>query len=303
MSQKVLITGGAGFIGSHLVQAYLEAGFAVVVVDKKAKPEIFSGTEIKYYQQDITVAGVEDIFDIEKPQIVNHHAALINVARSFKDTLSYTSTNVLATIKLLELAKKYQIRQFIFASSVAVYGNTKDLPIKETQPTQPESFYGLDKLLAEYYLSLYKPYFKTMIFRYANVYGPRQTASAEGGVVAIFCQSIAKNKPIFIYGSGEQTRDFVYAGDVAQANILASQQQTEGVMHVSTGTKTSINQLFQKLAKIAGFSQSAIYQVQREGDILDSVLDNSVIKQKLGWQVGTELDTGLCQTYDYFNNL
>jgi len=300
MNKKILITGGAGFIGSHLVEAYLAGGYQVTVLDKKIEPPYLKSLPINYYQQDINQAGIEEIFEKERPEIINHHAALINVAESMENPLSYTQTNVLATIKLLELGKKYQISQFIFPSSAAVYGEINKLPIKEDNLCAPDSFYGLDKLLAEYYVKTYKPYFATTIFRYGNVFGPRQIADAEGGVVAIFCQNLAKQLPCRIYGDGQQTRDFVYVKDVALANVAAATKHISGLMHVSTGVMTSINQLYINIANLADNSSLPIYEKTRKGDIKDSVLDNSVIQNILNWRPETTLAKGLSETWEYF---
>jgi len=300
MATKVLITGGAGFIGSHLVQEYLESGFEVLVVDLQAKPKLFDKLPINYYQQDITQVGLEDIIAKEKPELINHHASLINVSESFVKPVTYTTTNVLATIKLLELAKKYQAKQFIFASSAAVYGNATQFPIKETDKTSPESFYGLDKLLAEWYISIYSQFFTTTIFRYANVYGPRQTSNAEGGVVAIFCQKLAEGNRPTIFGNGDQTRDFVYVKDVALANIAASKLNKNLILHVSTGTQISVNELYKSISKIYNIDNKAIYQKARDGDIYDSVMSNERIKKVLSWVPKYSLNIGLTETAAYF---
>lgn len=302
MAKKILITGGAGFIGSHLVETYLEAGFTVVVVDKKENPDTFAKLPLKYYQQDIGSPEVEHIFQTEKPDIINHHAALINVTKSLLNPVEYTRTNVLATINLLELAKKYEVEQFIFASSAAVYGLGTDLPIRENSTLKPMSFYGLDKMLCEYYLNLYNQDFITTIFRYANVYGPRQTCSAEGGVVAIFCQSLASNKAVSIFGDGQQTRDFIFVKDIAQANLQAVKQNIKGLMHVSTGTKTTINDLYNLLSCISQTKLKPDYQPERSGDIRNSVLDNSSISQILDWKTKYSLEQGLKLTWEYFRN-
>lgn len=300
MNKKVLITGGAGFIGSHLVKTYLDGRYEVVVVDKKVKSNHSKSALVQYYQQDITQPGLDEIFKREKPDIINHHAALIHVQDSFQNPVEYTQTNVLATINLLELAKQYKIQQFIFASSAAVYGNSETQPLTETMPTKPDSFYGLDKLLSEYYIRLYSKYFTTTIFRYANVYGPLQTSSAEGGVVAIFCQALSRGIVPEIYGNGNQTRDFIYVKDVALANLLSSQKNVEGLMQVSTNRQTSINTLLNLLISFSGKKLDPIYKPKRNGDILHSFLDNAVIKRQLGWEPRYNLENGLQETWDYF---
>jgi UDP-glucose 4-epimerase len=300
---KVLITGGAGFIGSHLTETYLETGYEVIVVDKKKKPDVFKNyPKIIYYQIDICDPNIENIFSKHKPDIVNHHAALINVFDSLKKPTEYTKTNVWGTIRLLELSKKYKVKQFLFASSVAVYGDVKKLPITENQKCQPISFYGLDKLIAEYYINLFQKEFAPTIFRYSNVYGPRQTSSAEGGVVAIFCNSLSENKQISIYGDGNQARDFVYVKDVVRANIMASQKKISGVFHVSTNQKTSINKLYKIIAKNCKSDLKPKFKPARKGDIYESILQNTEIKKSLNWQPKYNLEKGIMETTDYFEN-
>lgn len=303
MTKKILITGGAGFIGSHLVEGYIEAGYDVVVVDKKEKPEYLKNLPITYYQQDIVDTNLETVFEKEKPHIVNHHAALIHVAESLQNPVAYAQTNVLATIKLLELSRKYGVEQFLFASSVAVYGDTKELPIKESSSKTPLSFYGLDKLMAEWYIQLYSQFFTTTIFRYGNVYGSRQTSSAEGGVVAIFCQALSRNLSPKIHGDGTQTRDFIFVKDIANANILATTENVGGILQVSTGKETSVYELYEQILAVSGKNINPEHVAPRAGDIQKSVLDNSLIQQALLWRPAYDLEKGLKETWEYFYNI
>jgi UDP-glucose 4-epimerase len=200
----------------------------------------------------------------------------------------------------LEAGKKSGISQFIFASSVAVYGNTDHLPIKETEPRRPISIYGVSKATAELYVGLYQESFTTTIFRYANVYGPRQDASAEGGVVAIFCEQLKKRQPVTIFGDGKQTRDFVFVGDVARASKQAILKRKGGIFNVSTGQATSINQLYTLLGRRAGRSDKPFHTKVRAGDIRQSVLDNHMAQEKLTWQPNLSLQEGLKLAWESF---
>ncbi len=298
--KKVLITGGAGFIGGHLVDVYLKNSYQVVVVDKQPLSRKITNTNFQFYQQDITKTGIEQIIKQFHPNIINHHSAEIHVPQSFHNPIFYNQQNVLATIRLLELGKKYQIKQFIFASSTAVYGKVNQFPITENFTTKPTSFYGLDKLMAEKYIQLYAKYFTTTIFRYANVYGPRQTSSAEGGVVAIFAQNIINNKPVTIYGNGKQTRDFVYVKDVAQANLLASNKNIAGLMQIATNQEISVNYLYQIMQNLYNKNLQPRYLPPREGDVMRNVMTNHTAKQTLAWQVKYDIQKGLKETLESF---
>lgn len=258
---------------------------------------------VKIFQYDITDEAVEEVFQIFKPEVVNHHAASIHVADSFQNPSEYENNNVLGTIKLLELGKKYQIKQFIFPSTAAVYGDTQKFPIQESDPINPQSFYGLNKFIAEQYIKLYSNHFITTIFRYANVYGPRQASSAEGGVVAIFAKSLSdSNSQITINGDGNQTRDFIYVKDIAKANLLAIEKQKTGIFHVSSNYETSINQLYESIQKILKTDKAPQYGPKRDGDIEKSIMDNALIISHLGWKPQFTLDSGLKETVMYFNN-
>jgi UDP-glucose 4-epimerase len=302
---KILLTGGIGFIASHIAQTYLENNHQVFIIDKNPKsklPACLKG-QVKYFHFNLTKSGFEDIIHKMKPDIVNHHAALISVSQSQKHPTKYANNNVLSTYKLLELSQKYQVKQFIFASSVAVYGDTKNLPIKENTPLNPKSFYGLNKLSCEYAIKLFQNKFKTVIFRYSNVYGPRQDSSAEGGVVAIFARNLINQTTSTIYGNGNQTRDFIYVKDVAQANLLAIKNQSSGIFNISSNQETSINNLYQIMQKIAQSNSKANYQEGRLGDIYRSYLDNTKAKNLLKWQPEYSLEKGLKETIDYFKNV
>lgn len=298
---KVLVTGGAGFIGSHLVDLLIAEGFTVAVVDdlSHGKKENVN-KKATFFHEDIKSPRLERIFSQFKPDVVNHHAALVSVPESQKRPLKHIDTNVAGTLKLLEAGKKSGIKQFIFASSVAVYGDTNRLPVAEDHPLQPISIYGVSKATAESYVGLYKESFTPTIFRYANVYGPRQNGGAEGGVVAIFCEQLKKGQPVTIFGDGKQTRDFVFVGDVARANLQAIVGRTAGVFNISTQKATSINQLYTLMSRAAGSSGKPLYKQAKLGDICHSLLDNRLAKKMLTWQPKHSLPEGLKVTVEGF---
>jgi len=282
---RILITGGAGFIGSHITDLYVKKGHQVAVIDSLShgrKENVHK--KASFFHADITSPQISRIFSKFKPQVVNHHAALVNVSESMKSPTMDGKVNVLGTLNLLENAKKAKVKQFIFASSVAVYGEPKKFPVKENARLRPISFYGISKLISEKYITLYKGDFLTTIFRYGNVYGPRQDSSAEGGVVAIFINNLVRNKDCIIYGDGKQTRDFVSVFDVAQANLLATEKKIGGVFNISTNKETSILDLYKLLKNKIDSKSQLRFAKPRKGDIKNSVLDNKKAKKVLAWR-------------------
>ncbi len=301
---KILLTGGAGFIAGHIAQKYLESGYQVFILDKKPEKLLRQDLigKVEYFCQDLTQKGVNEIFAKVKPDIVNHHAALISVPESQQIPVKYEENNVLATINLLELAQKHDIKQFLFASSVAVYGNPKKFPIKENFDCNPNSFYGLNKYICEKYINLFSHKFKTAIFRYANVYGPFQNSSAEGGVIAIFAQNLVNNRKSIIYGNGNQTRDFIFVEDIAQANLLATQKLFSGLINISSNKEISINKLYMLMQNLTNNKILPIYQKERAGDIKKSLLVNQKAKKLLNWMPNYKLEHGIKKTLTYFKN-
>lgn len=293
---RILVTGGAGFIGSHIVDLLITEGFTVAVVDdlSHGKKENVN-SKATFFHEDIKSPRLERIFLKFNPDVVSHQAALVSVSQSQKHPLKDVETNVAGTLKLLGVSKKAGIKQFIFASSVAVYGETKKLPIKETEPLQPISIYGISKATAESYVRLYKDSFIPTVLRYANVYGPRQDGSAEGGVVAIFCGQLKQSKPVMIFGDGKQTRDFVYVADVARANYLAIKKKAGGVMNISTDEEITILDLYQLCQQVTGVKRPPIFALPRTGDIFRSVLGNKLARKRLGWKPTISLKKGLSE--------
>lgn len=305
---KVLVTGGAGFIGSHIVEQLLEEGYQVVVVDNfSTGKKSFLPRNIPIYKMDIQSTELQQIFKEEKPEIVIHTAAQVDVNSSIKNPQNDASINILGTINLLNCCHKYKVRKVIYSSSCAVYGVTEDCSIKESFLISPLSFYGISKFVVELYMKVYHSLYDLnyIILRYANVYGPKQSASGEGGVVSIFCKKILKKELPVIYGTGEQTRDFVFVKDVAEANIKAITKGKNQIINIGCNEKTSIKELYQLLLSLNPtlfITQPPINHPTRQGDILHSRLDNTKAKQILKWEPNYTLKEGLEDTLNYYRN-
>lgn len=296
---KVLVTGGAGFVGSHVVDTLIENKHEVVVCDSLvsgSKGNIHPGA--RFYQVDIRSADLEDIFKQEKPEIVYHLAAQSVVPPSIKDPMYDESVNVGGTLNLLEMMRKYEAKKIIYSSSAAVYGNPVELPVKEDHPIQPLSPYGLSKWIAEHYLALYQRMYGLdyTAFRYANIYGPRQTPEGEGGVVSIFVDQIKKEETPTINGDGRHTRDYIYVGDVAQANLMAMDRGSQAVVNLGTGKAVSILELLLLLEEVTGKPLKAEHGAERVGDIVHSALHPGRASQALQWEARTSLLDGLKKT-------
>lgn len=296
---KILVTGGAGFIGSHIVDHLISRGDQVVIVDNLSTgKEENLNPKAKFYRLDLTDPQLTTILKQERPEVVIHQAAQTQVQRSIQDPLFDANSNILGTINLLEASRQSGVRKIIFASSAAVYGNPAYLPIDEKHPIQPLSGYGIGKYTAEQYLQIYYNLYgiQYTILRYANVYGIRQDAKGEGGVISIFIDRVIHQQPIAIFGNGEQTRDYIYVEDVARANIAAIDRGDGEVFNIGTGVRTSINQLVELLSQVTGNPVTKEYQDERSGDIKDSVFDNKKAKVLLKWEPMIELYRGIEKT-------
>ena len=314
--QTILVTGGAGFVGSHLVDKLIELGHKVVVLDnlstgkKENLPACFAMQSIagrnkkaKFYKIDILSPKISQIFKKEKPEIVYHFAFQINVRKSVEDPIENANVNILGTLNILENCRKYKVKKFIFASSVGVYGNPKFLPIQENHPLNPISPYSITKLTIEKYLQFYQT--KGLDFvslRFSNIYGPRQRSSGEGGVVAIFIDRILKGKRPIIFGNGNQTRDFLYVADAVEVAIRALKTKAGSIYNVSTNKETKIKDLLKLITKILNKKAKPIFKPFRQGEIIHSRIDYSKIKKELGWQPKYSLKRGLDETIDWFEN-
>ena len=257
---KALITGGAGFIGSHIADSLVKNGDSVVVVDNLQTGKLANlPSRVTFYREDITQPLLRGIFCREQPEVVFHQAAQVSVPKSVADPKLDVRINVLGAINVLEAAKASGVRKVIFASSAAVYGEPQYLPIDEAHPIAPQTPYGLAKHTVERYLALYRELYglRYTVLRYANVYGPRQDGGGEGGVVAIFAQRLSAGLVPTVFGSGEQTRDFVFVGDVAAANLAAIAQADGQVLNISTQKAISVNALYVKMAALWGVTLPA----------------------------------------------
>lgn len=297
MSEVALVTGGAGFIGSHVVDALLAAGYSVAVIDNLSHGQRENvNAAARFYEVDIRDAeAVAAVFEQERPAVISHHAALADVRASMVDPAGYAQSNIIGTINLLQAAKANGARKFLFASTGgAVYGNPEELPATERCPVRPLDPYGVSKLACEYYLDAYRRNFGLdyCALRYANVYGPRQNGDGEAGVVAVFARGMLANRDLTIWGDGRQSRDFVYVGDIAQANALAAQVGS-GIYNIGTGLPTDIVTLARTLAQISGYTKEINHGAAKLGEVRHSYLDSHKARRELGWEPGVTLREGL----------
>lgn len=300
---KVLVTGGAGFIGSHVVDLLIENGYEVVIVDNLSTgKEEFINEKAIFYKKDITDDDLYEIFEKEKPDYVIHQAAQIDVQKSIDNPVFDAKVNVLGTVNLLECCRKSGVKKTVYASSAAVYGNPEYLPIDEGHRINPISYYGISKHTPEHYFEVYRQLYdlKYTILRYANVYGIRQDPKGEGGVISIFIDKMLKGEMPVIFGDGNQTRDFVYVKDVAKANLLALEKGDNEIVNISTNKPTSINELVDLMNKIMNTSLEPVYKEPRKGDIVHSYLDNKKALDVLGWKPEYSLEEGLKETIEYY---
>jgi UDP-glucose 4-epimerase len=301
---KILVTGGAGFIGSHVVDTFLAAGHSVAIVDNLSTGrEQNLNSEARFYKIDIRDPKLIEVLETEKPDIIDHHAAQIDVRKSVTDPIFDAQINILGTLNLIDAACKTGVRKFIYISSGgAAYGEPVYLPCDEKHPIDPLSPYGVTKHTIEHYLFLYKQIYGLdyAVLRYANVYGPRQDPYGEAGVVAIFSGQMLANKPVTIFGSGEQERDFVYVKDCARANLIVAGKEHGGIYNIGCGVGTNINQIFSTLKTITRYPLEAQYAPAKAGETYKIYLDNQLAAKELGWNPNIRLEEGLRQTVEYF---
>ena len=301
-----MVTGGAGFIGSHIVNAYIDAGHDVVIIDDLSSGEMsFVNPKAMFYQLNIHSPDVKRILEKEKISAINHHAAQISVSESVSDPLFDANSNIIGTLQLLQNAVSLKIDKFVFASTGgALYGEQTVFPANEEHPCHPLSPYGISKLCAEKYINYFRTQhgLNTAVLRYSNVYGPHQNPHGEAGVVALFCQRLMEGLPPVICGDGEQTRDFISVRDVVQANIIALDSKCEGTFNVGTGTETSVNFLTKELLKVSGITTSAKYSPPKKGEQRRSSIDSKKLLESFGWKPCISLEEGLFETINYFKN-
>ena len=303
---NILVTGGAGFIGSHIVKAYIDAGHSVTIIDDLSTGEMkLVNSKATFYKLDIHSPEVKNVLEKEKISVINHHAAQISVSESVSDPLFDANSNIIGTLQLLQNAVSLKIDKFVFASTGgAMYGDQTIFPASEEHPCHPLSPYGISKLCAENYINYFRTQhgLNTTVLRYSNVYGPHQNPHGEAGVVAIFCQRIMEDLPPVICGDGEQTRDFISVRDVAQANIIALDSKCEGTFNVGTGKETSVNFLTKELLKVSGVTKSSKHSPPRKGEQRRSSIDSKKLLESFGWKPGISLEEGLFETINYFKN-
>jgi UDP-glucose 4-epimerase len=303
---RIVVTGGAGFIGSHLVDAYVDAGHDVLVIDSLwehgggRRANVRNGVSLVH--MDIRDETVGRVFADFKPEIVNHHAAQHSVAISARDPLYDAQVNVVGLINVLEHAVRVGARKVIFASSGATFGTPDRLPITDDTPQHPSSPYGISKMVGEHYLRFYR-YSKGLDFtalRYGNVYGPRQDPNGEAGVISIFIGKFLAREPVRIDWDGDQTRDYVYVTDVARANLDALERGSGGCYVIGTGVRTSVNDVYRALVDLTGFEAPVERAPQRPGDARDAQFDSARARSEIGWSPSTPLADGIRATYEYF---
>jgi UDP-glucose 4-epimerase len=303
---KILVTGGAGFIGSHVVDAYVLAGHEVAVLDNfSTGREENVNPAAKVFRVDVRdQPQVNKAIASFKPDVVNHHAAQSEVPKSVADPGYDAQVNVVGGLNVLKAASDSSVRKVIFSSTGgALYGEPDVVPADEDHPVRPLSPYGTSKLAFEHYLGTFERTFhlKFTTLRYANIYGARQDFYAEEGrVIAIFASRMLEGKPVTIDGDGSQSRDMLHVGDVATANLAALERGDGGTYHVSTGIPVTVNDLFRKLALLTEYKHSPLYGPARKGDVYRIALDNTRAKEQLGWEPRINLEEGLRLTVDYF---
>lgn len=304
MSTKILVTGGAGFIGSHLVDRLIQEGNEVIVVDNLSTGKRKNvNKKAQFYKMDIQSKRIERVFRNERPLIVVHLAAQMSVRHSTDDPGFDAQVNILGTINVLEHAVKQGVRKVTFASSGGVvYGEQEIFPAAESHRTEPLSPYGISKLAGEKYLAYYANAtgLRYVALRFANVYGPRQDSEGEAGVVAIFSKQMLDGGQPIVNGTGKQTRDFIYVDDVVEAILVTLGEDVQGIFNVGTGQETTINECYGIIKSLAKCQCKELYGAAKKGEQFRSVLDVTKLREVFGWDPQVTLQEGLTRTVDFF---
>lgn len=303
---KILITGGAGFIGSHVSDACIDAGHVVIIMDDLSTGKIENvNPKAKLIMMDIRDENIRNVFQQEKFDVIIHHAAQMDVRKSVEDPKFDASINILGTINLLENCKEFGVKKFIFASTGgAIYGEQDYFPADEAHPVRPLSPYGIAKLSVEKYLFYYEAVYglKYVSLRYANVFGPRQNPHGEAGVVAIFANKMLAGQQPIINGDGKQTRDYTFVGDVVRANMFALEYEKSDIFNVGTGIESDVNTIFNCIKQFAKSDSKELHGPAKMGEQQRSVLDYTHIKKIFGWQPTVTLEQGIELAVQYFRN-
>ncbi len=301
---NILITGGAGFIASHIVDAYITAGHNVTIIDNLSTGRMTNlNSKAQFFQMDIREFAIDSVFNNGNFDVVNHHAAQMDVRKSVLDPIYDSSVNILGTLNILENCKRCGVKKIIFASTGgAIYGEQDYFPADEVHPQRPLSPYGITKLAVEKYLYYYDQVWgiRSTILRYANVYGPRQNPHGEAGVVAIFAKKMLANEQVTINGDGQQTRDYVYVKDVVQANLLALTHPGSDTFNIGTGVETTVNEILTTMEATLEKRCLSTHGPAKEGEQRRSLLTAEKINRMLGWKPLVSIQQGLRETVNYF---
>ena len=300
---KILVTGGAGFIGSHVADSFISRGHDVVVLDDLStgfKENV--NPKAKFFQMDIRSPEVEKLFEKERFDVLCHHAAQVDLRKSMREPVQDAEINILGSLKLIFYCLKYEVEKIIFPSSAGVYGEQDYFPADEEHPLRPVSPYAMAKIVVEKYLQFYHRTkgLKYVALRYSNVYGPRQIPKGEAGVVAIFFENLLNQKKAEIYGDGKQTRDFVFIDDVVKSNLLALDHDKSGIFNIGTSVETDVNRIFNLIKNSVGSNQKEIHAPAVPGEQRRSALDISKAKKELDWEPVYSLEQGIEKTIGFY---
>lgn len=302
---KILVSGGAGFIGSHITDKYVSLGHSVVVIDNLSTgKKSYINPQATFYEVDVRdTNSISEIFAKEKPEVLNHHAAQMDVRKSVADPVYDAEVNVVGLLNLMEAGRMNGLKKVIFASSGGtVYGESSQIPTPESAPTRPTSPYGIAKLSSEYYLDFYLQAYQInyVALRYGNVYGPRQNPHGEAGVVAIFTTKLLAGEQPVINGDGNQTRDYVFVSDLVEASVQALEKDGRVIVNIGTGKETDVNKIFGLLSQSTKSTIPEVHGPTKTGEQSRSCLDASLALSVLGWRATTSLEIGLAKTVEYF---
>jgi UDP-glucose 4-epimerase len=302
---KILVTGGAGFIGSHIVDAAIEAGHEVAVIDDLSTGDReWINPSARFYEVDIREGRLGEVFALERPEVVCHQAARANVRESLDKPMLYADVNVLGSLHILECCRRHGVRKIVYASTGgAVYGEPQVLPVTEDHPVNPLDPYGASKHHVEHYLYLYRHNFGIdfTILRYPNVYGPRQDPLGEAGVVSIFAMKMLEKGRPLINGDGAQLRDFMYVTDVVQANLKAFERGGGGIYNIGWGSGVSVNQVFDLLSPLTAYQGEKVHGSAKQGEVCKIYLDASRAGRDLNWKPAIGLEEGLRRTVEFLH--